>query len=162
MAWIQLPLISILLIGLSISPAVAAPYNSLIVFGDSLSDTGNDLIASRGTIPASPYYQGRFSNGPNYLDKLAQNLGLSSTPSLAGGTNTAFGGARTNRQPFNPAFSILNQVQTYVSQTTQADPHALFVLFGGANNLQNVIPRASTDPSNAATLTSTAHPTDGR
>jgi hypothetical protein len=50
------------------------------------------------------------------------------------------------KEPFNPAFSLLNQVQTYVSQTTQADPHALFVLFGGANNLQDVIPRAASDP----------------
>jgi outer membrane lipase/esterase len=156
MAWVQLPLISILLMGLSISAALATPYTSLIVFGDSLSDTGNDLIASRGAIPAFPYHEGRFSNGPNYLDELAENLGLSSTPSLAGGTNTAFGGARTNRQPFNPAFSLLNQVQTYVNQTPQADPSALFVLFGGANNLQDVIPRAAADPANAATLTSTA------
>jgi outer membrane lipase/esterase len=153
MVWKQLVLVPVLMITLWFAPALGAPYHSsLIVFGDSLSDTGNDFIASRGAIPASPYYQGRFSNGPTYLDQLARNLGLPSTPSLAGGTNTAFGGARTNRQSFSPAFSILNQVQAYVDHTPVADPQALFVLFGGANNLQDVIPRAAADPSNAATL----------
>lgn len=152
MAGKQLVLIP-LIMTLWFAQALAGPYSGLIVFGDSLSDTGNDLIASRGAIPASPYHQGRFSNGPTYVDELAHNLGLPSTPSLAGGTNTAFGGARTNRQPFSPAFSILNQVQAYVDRTPAADPAALFVVFGGANNLQDVILSAAADPSNAATLT---------
>src|SRR6478672_780719 len=112
MSWIRLSVLVVLWIGVTDPPGFAGPYTGLIVFGDSLSDTGNDAIATRGAIPGPPYAQGRFSNGPNYVDELAQNLGLSSTPSLAGGTNSAFGGARTNRQSLNPAFSILNQVQT--------------------------------------------------
>ena len=152
MAGLQLVLVPVIM-ALWFAHALAGPYSSLIVFGDSLSDTGNDFIASRGAIPASPYSQGRFSNGPTYVDELAHNLGLPSTPSRAGGTNTAFGGARTNRQPFSPAFSILNQVQAYVDRTPVADPDALFVVFGGANNLQDVILPAAADPSNAATLT---------
>lgn len=50
----QVYLAAMLMTGLWICPALAGPYNSLIVFGDSLSDTGNVLIASRGTIPGSP------------------------------------------------------------------------------------------------------------
>jgi phospholipase/lecithinase/hemolysin len=49
-------------------------FDALYVFGDSLSDTGNDLILTKliGLNPAVPpsesphrtYYEGRFSNGP--------------------------------------------------------------------------------------------------
>jgi phospholipase/lecithinase/hemolysin len=61
------------LTGMTILPAaaVAGPYTGLIVFGDSLSDVGNDAIVTPQLaafgIPATPgpyYYNGRFSNGP--------------------------------------------------------------------------------------------------
>ena len=48
-----------------------SPYSALYAFGDSLSDVGNVFAASRGTEPARPYFQGRFSNGPIWLDYLA-------------------------------------------------------------------------------------------
>ncbi|HEU5281524.1 MAG TPA: SGNH/GDSL hydrolase family protein [Gammaproteobacteria bacterium] len=57
----------------------ADPVDEIIVFGDSLSDTGNlysftqkahQVIASIPIIPKNPYYQGRFTNGPNWIDDL--------------------------------------------------------------------------------------------
>jgi outer membrane lipase/esterase len=72
----------------------AGPYNQIVAFGDSLSDTGNDFILSGGTSPATPYFQERFSNGPIWLDQLAIKLGVAGPgPSLSGGTNYAYGGA---------------------------------------------------------------------
>lgn len=73
-----------------------APFSELIVFGDSLSDTGNVHLVSGGVAAPPPYYQGRFSNGPVWVEVLAARLGLP-TPeaSLAGGTNYAFAGAES-------------------------------------------------------------------
>jgi phospholipase/lecithinase/hemolysin len=73
-------------------PAAAwgAPlYSEMIVFGDSVSDTGNVHIASTalGQLP-DPGFDGRLSNGPIWVDRLAERLGLASpSPSLTGGTN---------------------------------------------------------------------------
>jgi GDSL-like Lipase/Acylhydrolase len=49
-----------------------------IVFGDSLSDVGNDYVASNGTqpSPANEYSEVRFTNGGNWLDDLAKDLGV--------------------------------------------------------------------------------------
>ena len=50
--------------------AQAAAYSQLVAFGDSLSDTGN-VFAVTGT-PVPPYYDGNYSNGPVWVDRLAQ------------------------------------------------------------------------------------------
>ena len=70
------------------------PVDRVIVFGDSLSDTGNvfDVFG----IPAAPNFQGRFSNGPVWVEGLAAGLGAPAPmPSRNGGTNYAYGGAET-------------------------------------------------------------------
>ena len=84
-----------------------------MAFGDSLSDTGNDLIAFGS--PQPPYYQGRFSNGPNWIDDLAAKLGVPDPqPSLAGGTNYAYGGATA---------TSVNTGVPYLGQQGPAVPH---------------------------------------
>src|SRR3954462_7052407 len=67
--------------------ASAAPITSLYVLGDSLSDSGNAFILTRG-FPPAPYAQ-RASNGPVAVEQLAARLGLTLTPSELGGTNYA-------------------------------------------------------------------------
>ena len=68
----------------------AQNYDEIYVFGDSFSDTGNVFNATKGAIPPSPaYFNGRFSNGPVWVEYLAPQLGLTFDPS----TNFAFGGA---------------------------------------------------------------------
>ena len=42
--------------------ASAGTFSAVVVYGDSLSDSGN-LFAASGYPPA-PYYYGRMSNGP--------------------------------------------------------------------------------------------------
>ena len=41
-------------------------FKHLVVFGDSLSDNGNSLFLFGA--PQPPYYNGRWSNGPNWVD----------------------------------------------------------------------------------------------
>src|SRR6266436_2748688 len=59
--------IGLVLLGMATvaSPAWAKsePFSHLVVFGDSLSDTGNYYRLSGGSPPA-PYAGGRFCNGP--------------------------------------------------------------------------------------------------
>jgi outer membrane lipase/esterase len=44
-------------------------FCQLVIFGDSLSDIGNVYILTNYTYPISPpYYQGRFCDGPNWID----------------------------------------------------------------------------------------------
>lgn len=45
--------------------AEAGQYSGLVVFGDSLSDTGNTYAAARFPPSSQHYYEGRYSDGPN-------------------------------------------------------------------------------------------------
>src|SRR5690349_1365451 len=79
-------------LGLSSADAVALTPSRLIVFGDSLSDIGNIDDATFGAVPGSSYFDGRFSNGPAWVERLASNLGVGPLrPSRVGGTNYAYG-----------------------------------------------------------------------
>ena len=120
-------------------PASAGPYSALYVFGDSLSDVGNTSAATLGIEPGGGYFQGRFSNGPVYAERIAAGLGLGTlTRSGAGGTNYAFGGAETNGPGgFSGLFvdSLVEQIDDYLPASPASD--ALFVAFIGANDLLN-------------------------
>ncbi len=81
----------------AISARAASPgYDAIYVFGDSYCDVGNIYAATKGAIPLSPpYYAGRFSNGPIWVEHVASAMGLPMKPALAvpGGTDYAVGGA---------------------------------------------------------------------
>jgi PhoPQ-activated pathogenicity-related protein len=109
-------------------------YSQIIAFGDSLSDTGNDSILSNETSPPPPYYDGRFSNGPNWIDQFASLLGVADPqPSLSGGTDYAYGGA-TAGSTYQGVPDLGEQVQTYLQNSPQADSKALFTVLAGAND----------------------------
>ncbi len=56
--------------------AFALPSH-VVLFGDSLSDTGNMSTLTGGALPASPpYAPDRASNGPLWIDHLASDMGL--------------------------------------------------------------------------------------
>ena len=97
--------------------ALGQAYTSIVVFGDSLSDTGNDAAVSRATNtvnaqvpgPASNYTLGRFTDGTDtvpaehnysgiWLEQLASMMPNhpSVANSLAGGTDYAYGFATTD------------------------------------------------------------------
>lgn len=112
----------------------AAPFSQIVVFGDSLTDTGNSYIAA-GLPPSPPYYDGRFSNGPLWIEHLAAGLGLPVVPFLAGGTNYAVAGARTGADGAVPGTGVTSIVDLYRAMNPMLDPNALFVLTGGGNDL---------------------------
>lgn len=131
--------------------ASAASFSKLYIFGDSLSDSGNvaELTKDPDTgigFPPPPYFQGRFTNGPNWVDVLAQQLNLDAPSliatggSLNGSINFAFGGATTT--PINTISTDLpalpQEIGTFINLVSQnpqlADPNALYTVWFGAND----------------------------
>ena len=150
------------------SPAVAAQpnYAAMYVFGDSLSDTGNDFAATTAQqmVPAIPpsvtpyatYWQGRFSNGPvavEYLWRLmSRNNKAALVPSMLdtsvdkkSSVNFAFGGAGSGVHNLTPTGfqvpGLLGQVGLYTAALAgkKSNAQALYVVWSGSNDyLQNL------------------------
>ncbi len=120
-----------------VAHAAGPTYDNLIVFGDSYCDVGNIFALTGGAEPAAPYYNGRFSNGPIWLDHVAGFLGVPLKASALGGTDYAFGGAWvTEGKSFTGVPSVVEQVELYLSQHGgKADPNALYILEGGGNDI---------------------------
>jgi outer membrane lipase/esterase len=138
----------------AVAPAQAAKVGNVVFFGDSLSDTGNIWYATGG-FPPAPYNQGtsgagpdktggQWSDwlGPSWSTVFAKKFGLLATPSLVGGNNYAWGGARTGVNAAPAGAPWLNQqVGQYLFGKTPTKQTLLTVMIGGndvANNLGNV------------------------
>ncbi|GAB4373449.1 MAG: hypothetical protein Kow00121_16720 [Elainellaceae cyanobacterium] len=117
---------------------VTAADSQVIVFGDSLSDTGNIFNTTGGLFPPSPpYFNGRFSNGSVAVETLANRLGLTLTPE----TNFAIGGARTGRDNIGDTNGIkfgglLDQIERFASTVGAqgANSKALYFVWAGGDN----------------------------
>jgi phospholipase/lecithinase/hemolysin len=134
--WIPI-ILAVLGLASMTAQAATPSYDALYVFGDSYCDVGNLFIATGGAEPAAPYYNGRFSNGPIWLDHVAGFLGVPLKPSLAGGTDYAFGGAWvTQPESVTGVPSVPQQVELYLlAHGGHADPKALYILEGGGNDI---------------------------
>jgi phospholipase/lecithinase/hemolysin len=116
-----------------------SPYSTIYAFGDSLSDAGNDYKLSGGIVPVSPpYSDGRFSNGPVWVQDLATGMGLPApTPSLDGGNDFAYGGAYTGTVPGHTANP--SDLDYQLTQFQAEDPHpdagALYTVWIGSNDV---------------------------
>ncbi len=103
----------------------------IYVFGDSLSDNGNLFAASGGAAPQSPpYFDGRFSNGPvwvEYLDDMLPRAGLN---------DFAFGGAFSDTRNVNDLLlpGVLTQVAVFLDTNPPHLHRDLCIVWSGANN----------------------------
>lgn len=113
----------------------AGLFDHMVMFGDSLSDDGNLSLASQ--LPQIV----RFTTNPGQtgVENVADYFGVPMTPSLAGGTDFAFGGAGlVNNSPGTPSTIPLlpAQLGTYLQGTGgKADPNTLYGIWGGANDI---------------------------
>jgi phospholipase/lecithinase/hemolysin len=143
----------VLIAFLSLFPGVVAhcqAYTSIVIFGDSLTDIGNDAAVSNAIYgasaqvpgPATGYTNGRFTDGTdtspaahNYIGVWAEQLAalLPAHPallnSLAGGTDYAYGFATTNAGtstfsygPGNALSFNVNNMGTQVSAYLATNP----------------------------------------
>jgi phospholipase/lecithinase/hemolysin len=161
--WSLLPAFSAALVLVAAMAAQAQQYTKIVVFGDSLSDTGNDAVLSFHQFgipipgPAADYTLGRFTDGPDTLPPAHDYFGvwveqmaaaLPAHPpvvaSLEGGTNYAFGfaktGSGTTLLTFEPGLSIEvenigQQIDDYLATHPRIDNHTLFVVWAGANDV---------------------------
>ena len=137
----------LIIIGLGLSASAhATSYNSLVVFGDSLSDSGNIFDLFGGAFgPNPPYAEGRFTSnfsdgtpGLVWVEHMAGLMGLPLDNSVAGGTNYAFGGARAVEDVTDLVPSLPDQLGFYMNDTGgSADANALYVVFGGGNDVRD-------------------------
>ena len=153
-------------LALTLHTATAEPISGLFIFGDSLSDPGNNAIlfnpspsppnnvtpqsaiTGNSFIPTFPYASSyQYSNGNVWAYQFATMLGLPSAvagPVLGGGlgSNFAFGGATTgplNNVGFVP--SLLTQTANFVTALgpASAPANALYVVAGGGNNAREAM-----------------------
>lgn len=140
----------LILVVTSFVTTAARAYSNLFVLGDSLSDIGNLFQATGGAAPQNPpYFNGRFSNGPSYVEHLYHRMGLPGdlAPSSLGGTDYAAGGARATYHTFdNPAtgfdpsaFDPLNDTTSVPSFTLQGQVTSLLSNVGGVLDPQALV-----------------------
>jgi phospholipase/lecithinase/hemolysin len=145
--------------------AHAQNYTSIVVFGDSLSDTGNfaDLTQAKYLVripgPDANYTDGRFTDGDDTLPMAQKYFGvwieqfaalLPSKPhitnSLNGGTNYAYGDARNGNGTTTVTFGTSNaysvnvnnigqQISDYLATSPGINDKTLFAIWGGANDV---------------------------
>jgi outer membrane lipase/esterase len=122
-----------------------ATFSSLTTFGDSFSDSGN-LFQAIGQPASPPYFQGRASNGPVWVEYFATMLGrpTDAAPAFAlqrPSGNYAIAAARTAPVP-GGAPSTGEQIAQYLTRPgagiPPTDPTGLYVLFGGGNDLRDL------------------------
>ena len=130
-------IISLIFLFVSIISYSATPINQVVVFGDSLSDNGNLYEYLDHQLPVSPpYYQGRFSNGPVWIELLMKQLyPINAQAHLS---DYAFGGSGISTDE-NDNFSLNNQIKKYLTDNNGlASSGALYVVWIGANNYFNL------------------------
>ncbi|RKP09960.1 GDSL-like Lipase/Acylhydrolase-domain-containing protein [Thamnocephalis sphaerospora] len=132
----------------------------MVVFGDSLSDTGNTFKETLGFFPPRNfYYSGHFSNGQIWVERVAKMIGI------AAQENYAHGGAVSSQNPFSPARptgeSIIPSIDEQVDllylpllkkrgklrKNALATPAngVLFTVFAGANDYLNAVKEGSVE-----------------
>ena len=120
-------------------------FSSMVVFGDSLSDTGRLFRLTHGGFPPRiAYYDGRQSNGPVWVEYLANRLDLEHQlkdyavvgAMTAPSATVPTGNVKSDLYPGLEGTSLSGQLSQYLAKTGgQVDPEALYIVEGGANDL---------------------------
>jgi phospholipase/lecithinase/hemolysin len=139
-----------------------APYSGIVVFGTSLSDSGNAFALRGGTntppdydmnpllIPNAPYARGghHFSNGATWIEQFARALGLAGAVRPAYGsespaTNYAVGAARACDAPGDGNVNLADQLAAFLADSSSVAPSdALYVIEMGGNDVRDAIAAA--------------------
>lgn len=140
---------SLLVIALHL-PVYAVSYDNIVIFGDSLSDTGNIQATSPLSYDAAKFADGAFSNGPvwgNYLNDLLNYDGIYLIANALAGQwappeaslvyNTAFGGAETGTLLVPPGF--VTQVGIWAGNSIPLPENSLCIVWIGGNDFLNWI-----------------------
>jgi outer membrane lipase/esterase len=114
------------------SPAMAQHIEGITTFGDSLVDNGNVFQVTGQTFPPNPlYFNGRFSNGPVWVENIAAKLGVMKTSS-----NFAFGGATSGTlNTIDPTLpGLTTQLDRFFQTSPKISTDRLVIVWAGAND----------------------------
>jgi len=111
--------------------AGTTPFGNVVVFGDSLSDAGN-LPNANGDYTRSTTNPGQVA-----VQNIADHYHITLTPSRDGGSDYAYGaaGVITNGNSSPLVQTLTQQVDGYLANGAKADPHSLYMVWGGANDI---------------------------
>ena len=123
----------------------ARPITNLFVFGDSLSDSGNLLAVTGNQRQSPPYFEGRFSDGPVWVESLAPLLDLEidfeinvTEDPLA--NDQAFGGAQSGFGSNSGApVGLLSQIENFAAAGGGFEGNDLIVVRVGANDYFSLV-----------------------
>jgi thermolabile hemolysin len=136
-------------ISICCQPAYSQGFSGLVAFGDSLSDLGNTAATLSDTFTGynSYYYdQGRWSNGPVWVENLARQMFLSALQRNDGtnlyGTDFAWGGS-TSETGYTYLYlaNLQEQVRLYIGLLTTKYAQmpdiktTLFTVWSGGNDV---------------------------
>ena len=114
-------------------------YSSVVAFGDSFTDNGNEYHLSNQSWPADPaYYQGCFSNGPVWVERVAANLSVPLHDYAYGGatTSNALVQGYSGKGGTIPVPSLDEQLDSFLNDShADALDSTLFAILGGANDI---------------------------
>jgi phospholipase/lecithinase/hemolysin len=148
--------VALVVVATAMPAAAQGRYDRIVVFGTSLSDSGNafalwgststppDYLLDPLLVPSAPYARGgqHFSNGATWIEQFARSVGLAGSvrPAFAGGdspaTNYAVGAARAREDGIN--LNLATQVDAFLQQTQGvASPGALYVIEMGSNDVRD-------------------------
>jgi outer membrane lipase/esterase len=148
------------------TPAAPPFGQTTVVFGASVSDTGNACNLSASNCPPPPYATGRASNGPLWVETVAARYGATATPSRLGGYNYAYAGATTGTVPGSTATrppSMVQQLDQYLARVNYGvSPQTLVILDGVTvgNNIADALTQVLGGNANAPAAVITAAVTD--
>ncbi|OOG62937.1 autotransporter outer membrane beta-barrel domain-containing protein [Rhodanobacter sp. B04] len=116
-----------------VAHAGSSPFDNVVVFGDSLSDTGQFFSTS-----LNEYSKFTTNPGAVTVQLVAGHYGFNLQPSRVSGSDFAYGGAGVVTDDDGPDPSIptiTQQVTGYLANGAKADPNSLYMIWGGANDI---------------------------
>ena len=127
-------LILIVVFGICAIQSDDVPYDTIVSFGDSASDTGNVYNLTNSRWPPPPYYLGRFSNGPVWVEK----LGIANLINYAYGSATSDNNLVQGVTAFNtPVPGVRQQIGLYKNKTNFNGinfSRTLYMIWAGGND----------------------------
>jgi outer membrane lipase/esterase len=127
----------IILINNLLSNSHKFPFDTIISFGDDNTDTGNTYNLTDDQWPlVPPYYNGRFTNGPVWIEMLGMTtiMNYAYIGATIDNNNLVMGFTGPNRTNVP---GIRQQIQTYLSNidvTATNSSRTLYVIWGGTND----------------------------
>ncbi|KAJ3366346.1 hypothetical protein GGF31_008074 [Allomyces arbusculus] len=115
-------------------------FDRIVAFGDSATDTGNVYMLTKGAWPRpGTYHNGRFSNGPTWIEYLVQLVGACELHDFAHGgatTDNTIVQGWTGAEGDVAVPSVLDQIGMLVSKEPRGGVgRTLYTVWAGNNDL---------------------------